>query len=159
MKQQDIHQLIERFLDAETTLEEETLLYEFFSQDVIPSELEPYREMFIDLGSLKGNEEKSAINIFDEEKETVGMPNVIDIKPKIRNRWKYFGVAASIAALFVCGIFTYNKMNSNYAVAYINDAKIADDALALQIGTDAVSEIFNNSDDTTDRLYDIFNPE
>lgn len=52
MKQQDIQNLIERFLDAETTLQEEQQLMEYFRQDNIPEELMQYREMFLDYEAL-----------------------------------------------------------------------------------------------------------
>ena len=48
MTQQEIQNLIERFLDAETTLQEEQQLMEYFRQEDIPEELMQYREMFLD---------------------------------------------------------------------------------------------------------------
>lgn len=158
MKQQYIHQLIERFLDAETTLQEEQQLYEFFAQDDIPSDLEPYREMFRDLACIKEKDDHKDLDIISEEKDTASIPNIIEIKPKIR-RWQHIGVAASIAVLLISGILVYNRTDNNYAVAYINDQKITDDATAVQMGTDAISDIFNSNDGPADDLYDIFNPE
>lgn len=158
MKRQYINQLIERFLNAETTLHEEQQLYEFFAQDDIPAELEPYRDMFRDLACLNESNGHNDLSILDEEKDTASHPNVIELRPKILH-WRHFGVAASIAALMISGLFIYNRIDNNYAVAYINDKKITDDAIAVQIGTDAVSDIFNSNDDPADDLYDIFNPE
>lgn len=142
MKQRDIKIQIERFLDAETTLEEEQMLYDFFAQDNIPDDLLPYREMFRDMGCLR---------------QTAAAP-AVDIKPKPR-RWRYYGAAASVAALIVCGLFVYNGEGNDYAVAYVNDRKIVDDAIAVEMGTDAVSEIFNSGGDASEDLYDIFNPK
>ena len=42
-----INQLLERYWAAETTLEEEEILRAFFSQTVIPAELEQYRWLFV----------------------------------------------------------------------------------------------------------------
>lgn len=47
-----IQRLMERFFNGDTTLEEERLLYRFFQSDGVPAELECYREMFADFGSL-----------------------------------------------------------------------------------------------------------
>lgn len=46
MKEQHIHTLVERFLEGETTLEEERRLYAFFQRDDVPEEMKEYQEMF-----------------------------------------------------------------------------------------------------------------
>lgn len=158
MKQQYIHILIERFLNAETSLQEEQQLYDFFAQDDIPSDLEPYREMFKDLGCLKDDDGLKGIDIISGEEDTASIPNTIKIKPKIL-RWHNIGVAASIAALLISGLFLHNWTSDDYAVAYINGQKVTDDAMAVQMGTEAISDIFNSNDGPADELYDIFNPE
>ena len=43
-----IEQLLERYWNAETTLEEESILRTFFSQKDIPAEMEPLRALFTD---------------------------------------------------------------------------------------------------------------
>ena len=42
-----INQLLERYWNAETSLEEEEILRSFFSQENIPAELETYRSLFV----------------------------------------------------------------------------------------------------------------
>ncbi len=42
-----INQLLERYWDCQTTLEEEAILRSFFSQDDIPASLLPYRSLFV----------------------------------------------------------------------------------------------------------------
>ncbi|MBO7129740.1 MAG: hypothetical protein J6W05_08230 [Prevotella sp.] len=46
MKEKEIQQLIERFLEGETTNAEEQMLYDYFNSKEIAESLEPYREMF-----------------------------------------------------------------------------------------------------------------
>ncbi len=46
MKRQDIHTLVTRFFDGETTLEEERRLYAFFQREDVPNDLREYQEMF-----------------------------------------------------------------------------------------------------------------
>lgn len=46
MNTQDIHMLVVRFLDGETTLEEERRLYAFFQREDVPEDLQEYQEMF-----------------------------------------------------------------------------------------------------------------
>jgi hypothetical protein len=43
-----IEQLMERYWNAETTLEEESILRSFFHQENIPAEMEPLRALFAD---------------------------------------------------------------------------------------------------------------
>ena len=59
MNENNIRQLIERFLNAETTLEEEQTLYEYFSvgnasERYIPDDLKPYSEVFQSFAAVKG---------------------------------------------------------------------------------------------------------
>ncbi len=110
MKQQDIHNLIDRFLDAETTLQEEQMLMEYFRGEDIPEDLKQYREMFLDYGevaSLQPSQEEKTVemlpvqNVQDGEKQKPKLP------PRIMWRW---AAAASIAILFAFGIgFLYNN--------------------------------------------------
>ena len=46
-----IEQLMERYWNAETTLEEESILRSFFRQENIPAEMEPLRALFSDEAS------------------------------------------------------------------------------------------------------------
>ena len=158
MKKQDIHRLVERFLDGETSLKEEQQLYEYFAQDDVPGDLKPYCLMFRDLDSLKTSAGKANFHVLDEVKNTFTLPNTHEKKPQA-NRWKYCCVAASIVVLFACGVLTYNRLNGNYAIAYVNGEKITDDATVVQMATDAMSEIFDNSGNATNNLSEIFNPD
>ena len=59
MNENNIRQLIERFLNAETTLEEEQMLYEYFSvgnasERYIPDDLKPYCAAFQGFAAVKG---------------------------------------------------------------------------------------------------------
>jgi len=54
MNENNIRQLIERFLNAETTLEEEQTLYEYFQDENVADDLKPYREVFQSFAAVKG---------------------------------------------------------------------------------------------------------
>ena len=54
MNDTNIRQLMERFLNAETTLEEERTLYEYFQGDDIVDDLKPYREAFQGFAAVSG---------------------------------------------------------------------------------------------------------
>lgn len=110
MKQQDIHNLIERFLDAETTLQEEQTLIEYFRGADIPEDLEQYREMFLDYGevaSLQPSQEEDAVELLPVQNVQDGGMQKSKQPPRIKWRW---AAAASIAILFAFGIgFFYNN--------------------------------------------------
>ena len=54
MNDTNIRQLMERFLNAETTLEEERTLYEYFQGDDIADDLKSYREAFQGFAAVSG---------------------------------------------------------------------------------------------------------
>ena len=54
MNDTNIRQLMERFLNAETTLEEEQTLYEYFQGNDIADDLKPYREAFQGFAAVSG---------------------------------------------------------------------------------------------------------
>ena len=54
MNDTNIRQLMERFLNAETTLEEERTLYEYFQGNDIADDLKPYREAFQGIAAVSG---------------------------------------------------------------------------------------------------------
>lgn len=87
-----IEQLLKRFMDGETTEQEEQFLTEYFSKsDSIPEEWETYREMFASFAT-------DAYDFTEEELSTF----VKEEKPKPRNikMWPWLA-AACVAALMV----------------------------------------------------------
>ena len=61
MKDNYIRQLVERFLNAETTLEEEQILYKYFQGEDVASDLEPYREAFQSFSAVSGIDKATSI--------------------------------------------------------------------------------------------------
>ena len=60
MNETYIRQLMERFLNAETTLEEEQTLYNYFQKKDIADDLKPYREAFQSFSAVSGMEKDTA---------------------------------------------------------------------------------------------------
>ncbi|WP_461186509.1 hypothetical protein, partial [Trueperella pyogenes] len=52
-KTHDIQVLIERFLEGETSLQEERRLYSYFQNENIAPELQEYKEMFLSFDQLQ----------------------------------------------------------------------------------------------------------
>lgn len=84
MPPQDIEQLLQRFQDGTTTLQEEQLLAEFFRTHKVKDEWKAFQTMF----SLFDN---GKVNIEEEEKKHIAW-------------WKYASIAAAITLLLTLGI-------------------------------------------------------
>ena len=56
-----IRQLVERFLNAETTLEEEQILYKYFQEEEVAGDLMPYREVFQSFSAVSGIDKATPI--------------------------------------------------------------------------------------------------
>ena len=84
----DIQQLLERFLNAETTLEEEQTLYAYFQGDDVADNLKPYRKVFQGFAAVQG---------IDKPVPFVQTPAwVIALR-----------TVTSIAAVFLIGLFVF----------------------------------------------------
>jgi len=71
-----IEQLLERYWQAETTLEEEEILHSFFAQREIPSELAQYKPLF-----AYGHEQKKCVLDEDFENRVLALT---EEKPRLR---------------------------------------------------------------------------
>jgi len=86
MNETYIRQLVERFLNAETTWEEEQALYNYFQGDEIASDLIPYREAF---------QSFSAVNGIEKDTPKANTPVWVIL----------LRTAATMAAVFLIGLF------------------------------------------------------
>ncbi len=100
-----IDQLLERYWKCETSLEEEDILRTFFSQEVIPAQLEKYKTLFAYEQETAKNDVLSEdfdrkmmamIASTDEEKEAVST-KVISLTDRLKPLFK----AAAIVAIFL----------------------------------------------------------
>lgn len=88
MNETNIRQLMEQFLNAETTLEEEQTLYEYFQGEDVADDLMPYREAFQGFSAVRG--------IDKPEQETHTPAWVIVLR-----------TVTSMAAIFLIGLFFF----------------------------------------------------
>ena len=99
-----INQLLDRYWNGETSLEEEKILRTFFSQDELPAELKPYQALF----SYETNEgeqetladdfdQKMMALIEDEYTEKPNKTKVVSLTERLKPLFK----AAAIVAIFL----------------------------------------------------------
>ncbi len=107
MELSNIEKLVEKYENAETSLQEEQVLKEFFQQDAIPAHLLEYKTMF---------------NYFDQS-STERYTKSIQLKPK-RSNWKWLSIAATVALLV--SIYTINSPGT------LNESERQEAQLAFQ---------------------------
>lgn len=100
-----IEQLLSRYWDAETTLDEERLLRAFFSQEEIPAHLEPLRDMFVatDLADAKLSDDfdERLIALAGAEETPATAQTVKAMRPSLFRRLRpLYNAAAAIAIVF-----------------------------------------------------------
>ena len=93
--------LVKRFMEGETTLDEERRLYAYFSGNNVAEELKPYRDMFLGFAS---------VDKIDKEEVTS--------KPQT---WLVaLRVVAAIAAMLVIGLFISLEREPEYRSSILN---------------------------------------
>lgn len=103
----NIEKLIEKYENAETSLQEEQKLKEYFQQDDIPAHLLELKAMF---------------NYFDESSKE-SYTKSIPLKPR-RSNWKWLSIAATVALLV--SIYTINSPGT------LNESERQEAQLAFQ---------------------------
>ena len=107
MELSNIEKLVEKYENAETSLQEEQVLKAFFQQDAVPAHLLEYKTMF---------------NYFDQS-SAEGFTKSIQLKPK-RSNWKWLSIAATVALLV--SIYTINSPGT------LNESERQEAQLAFQ---------------------------
>ena len=114
MNESNIRQLVERFLNAETTLEEEQTLYAYIQGEDVADGLKPYREAFLGFAAVSGI-----------DKPVVHTPAwVIALR-----------TALSMAAVFLVGLFFFVNEDTPVAPQLTNVTKQTDPTPTLCEGS------------------------
>ena len=115
MNEQNVHELLRRYFDGATSLDEERVLQRYFAEGDIPDSMKMYNSMFT----------------FFAEERAVEQPIY---KAKIRSirlsLSVIIGIAASIAILFLVGI---PKQRSDEYTYYVNGQRIYNEAAAIAL--------------------------
>lgn len=129
----DINKLVNKFLDGETTLQEEAQLYRYFQRDDIPSELLPYKKAMLNFAAINGIDAQLIAQARKQPRKT----------KLVVWRWAA-GIAASIAVAW--GVMTFAlPADDDICVAYEHGTKITDQR-AVMANVDATMEdVFGSS--------------
>lgn len=111
MQDEQINNLVERFLDGETTLAEEKQLYDYFSQNEnVDESLLPYAEYFRDMAVLPSPQK--------EEKPRK--------RPRWTIRWTQWAVGAAAAVLISLGGMWIYTLQEERHLAQLYGGKLHD---------------------------------
>ena len=92
MELANIEKLLDKYLDATTTLQEEQILQEYFTSQNVAPHLQEYSSMFI----------------YFKQSKNETFTKTIQLKPeKPKKNWKWLSVAASVVLLF--SVFVGNE--------------------------------------------------
>lgn len=148
-----IEQLLERYWQCDTSIEEEQILHAFFCQKEIPTELRKYRDLFA--GRLEMLEEETLSDDFDAKilSITEGTETVKAREINIRQRlMPLFKAAAAVAIIITLGNAAQLSMNKSKGGDEINYASyqdtFSDPTVAydnVEEALELVSECFNMS--------------
>ena len=108
----EILNLIERFFEGDTTLEEEHWLYNYFKQTKnLPEELEAYRETFLDFDAiaLAVGDATTANNENHEVPLTSIEIPINSTPPKYHGWWRQIAGIAAMVAIVIGGMWTYQS--------------------------------------------------
>lgn len=115
----NVEQFINRFMNGETSNEEEAALYRFFQEDAVPEKLKVYKPMF---AYFAGGMKEEDLPLHPTTVEFVPAKDVSSMEP-VHNKkgghlWKRFIIplTAGIAACFigVAGFIHYEKQQELY---------------------------------------------
>lgn len=135
-----IERLIEKYLEAETTLEEEKMLKNYFSFNEVPSHLEPYKSMFTYFKNSSLDQSSKSITLPKEEES---------------NYLKWLSVAAML--IFFIGVFSVYqkdlKEKEEARQAYYETQKALDMiAQTLNKGNNAIAQL-QVFEDTQNKIF------
>jgi len=133
-----IEKLIEKYLEAKTTLEEEKILKDYFSKDEVPSHLEEYKTLFNYFTNSS----------LDTSNKTISLP---------RSRSLINWLAIAAMAIFFVSIFSIYQNNINERkqaeLAYMETQKALElISFNLNKGNNAIAKL-QTFENTQNRIF------
>ena len=134
-----IRTLTDRFLEGETTLEEERELYAFYRSEEVPDDLLSLRPLFVGLEEIQ-----------------LDTPSITPKKKK--GDWrKWVMIAASVLVLFLLGGSFLWQQQQNECVAYVYGERVTDRDLIMQELERSIGTMTEGQNDIENQLNDMFN--
>lgn len=147
MNTEKIKQLVEKFMNGETTLHEEQTLYAYFNSDGVADELKGWTDYFVGLGMLQADEDETTLP---------SKPNttVISMKPR-RHPARWIAVAAAVVVALVIAVVSIDR-SQNYCEAFVYGKKVTDKTVVMREMKTTLKDIDAEEQPTVDdQLKDV----
>ena len=146
-KETNIRELLHRYMEGESTQTEMKQLKAYFdSGQDLPEDLMAYAQMFAVIEEETPTPSTEALDKFSEEQ-------VLKTQRRLP-LWPF--IAAACIAAFAFIFLTPPQKEESMAIAYIDGKAVGDKALAMQMGQEALQEIFSNGNQEQ-QLNELFN--
>lgn len=125
-----IEQLVERFMAGETSLEDEDLLYSYFSSNSVSESLKQYKDYFYAFSLFADND-----LLCDDNNDTdYGLKSdkiKTDKRPRLFRRFAYAAASVAVLITLLSTPFSNNSLDSIHEGSYviINNERISDKKL------------------------------
>lgn len=145
-KDEKIRKLVARFMEGETSLDEERRLYRYFSGDGVADDLLPMRDFF------------RSVAVMCPSKSGQDGGNTV-LRNLLSRPW-FIGVAASIALLMAVGSMVFSPEPHDYCEAYIYNRHVTDPAAVMKEVDGTLQAIHQDGEASVEsQLRDIFGSE
>ena len=149
-KETNIRELLHRYMEGESTQAEMKQLKEYFDgEQNLPADLIPYAQMFAIIEEETPTPSTEALDKFSEE-QVLKMQRRLPLWP--------FIAAACIVAFAVILLAPPQQEEENLAIAYVEGKMLNDKQVAMQMGENALQEIFSNGNQE-EQLSELFNEQ
>lgn len=149
-KETNIRELLRRYMEGESTQAELKLLKEYFDgEQDLPADLVPYAQMFALIDEETQTPSTEALDRFSAEQIKAARRRV--------PLWPFIA-AACIAVFAVILLAPPQQEEENMAIAYVEGKMLNDKQVAMQMGENALQEIFSNGNQE-EQLSELFNEQ
>jgi len=106
METNKIKELLERYFEGQSSLDEEKMLHEYFASEEVDAELRPYKELFGSLDELLLDTD----SVLEDDLMDFILESEHKEKNKLRVLWQ---AVSSVAAILIIALLVFNWQQSN----------------------------------------------
>ena len=149
-----IRTLADRFLAAETSLQEERELTELCRNGDLPADLLPVREMLLALESMALTDEERAAAA--EEQPSGGQQTHVKVMTPVARGRRWLAAAAAVVVLLAAGAFALWHRQQDECVAYIYGKRCTDRTVVMREMRQNMTDMAESDADVEAQLNDMF---
>ncbi|MBP3229978.1 MAG: hypothetical protein J6M40_04480 [Prevotella sp.] len=149
-----IRTLADRFLAAETSLQEERELTELCRNGDLPADLLPVREMLLALESMALTDEERAAAA--EEQPSGGQQTHVKVMTPVARGRRWLAAAAAVVVLLAAGAFALWHRQQDECVAYIYGKRCTDRTVVMREMRQNMTDMAESDADVEAQLNEMF---